>query len=191
MIKAVVKTILVCLAISYIGLGTAVTAPTIASEYEVKAAFLYNFLKFVEWPPKVYPDQSSPIFIGILGDDPFLDSSGKIHYLQQAVAEKIINNRRIVIQRSDRIADLKNCQIIFVNKAERNRVKEILGDLGEVSILTVGESDNFCRQGGAVNFVMQSEKVRFEINVEAAEKAGLKISSKLLNVATIVRTQNK
>lgn len=190
MIKTVAKSILLCLAIAGLGLRIATAAPA-ASEYEVKAAFLYNFIKFVEWPPKAFPNRNSPLIIGVLGDDPFFSPSAKINYLDQTVDGKTINDRNIVVQRSNRLADLKNCQLLFISKSERNRIKDTLANLSGMNILVVGETENFCQQGGAINFVMQSEKVRFEINVGAAEKAGLKISSKLLNVAKIVTTQAK
>jgi len=163
-------------------------AQTTASEYEVKAAFLYNFIKFVEWPPKTYSDRNVPFIIGVLGDNPFSNPSTG-NYLDQAVAGKIINDRKIVVKYSPRLADLTHCQLLFVSKSEHGRIKDILANVKGMTILTVGETDNFSQQGGAINFVMQSEKVRFEINVGAAEKAGLKISSKLLNVAKIVQTQ--
>jgi hypothetical protein len=186
MIKKIIK-ILLCVGIACFGIRPATAAEPGASEYQVKAAFLYNFIKFVEWPPKAFPDRNSPIIIGVLGNDPF--SGPSINYLDQTVEGKMINDRKIVVQRSDRVANLKNCHLLFVSRSERNRIKDILASVNGMNILVVGETENFCELGGCVNFVMQSEKVRFEINVGAAEKAGLKISSKLLNVAKIVATQ--
>jgi hypothetical protein len=177
-----------CLAIALFGIASAKAQPA-ASEYEVKAAFLYNFIKFVEWPPKAYFDRNAPLIIGVLGENPFSSPSEATNYLDQAVTGKIINERKIVVKYSDRLADLTHCQLLFVGKSERNRIKDILANVSGMTILTVGETDNFCQQGGVINFVMQSEKVRFEINVGAAEKAGLKISSKLLNVAKVVQAQ--
>ena len=96
-----------------------------------------------------------------------------------------------MVQHSSRINDLRNCQLLFISKSERNRLKEIFASIHGMNILTVGETDNFCQSGGAINFIMHEGKVRFEINVTAAEKAGLKISSKLLNVAKIVPTEKR
>lgn len=192
MIKTVVKTMLICLAIVLLGSRPVVAAPTPASEYEVKAAFLYNFIKFVEWPPKAFPAQNSPIIIGVLADDdPFWDPGLRVNLLDHAVDGKIINDRKIVVQHSSRIADLRNCQLLFISKSERNRLKEVFASIHGMNILTVGETENFCQSGGAINFIMHEGKVRFEINVTAAEKAGLKISSKLLNVAKIVPTEKR
>jgi hypothetical protein len=189
MIKTVVRTILLCFAIAMAGIGAASAAPNAASEYEVKAAFLYNFIKFVEWPPKAFPDRDSAIIIGVLGTDPFYDPVAGINLLEQTVNGKIINNRKIVVERSDRLANLTHCQLLFIPRSERSRIKDILASLRGMNILTVSETEYFCQFGGCINFVMQSEKVRFEINVGAAEKAELKISSKLLNVAKIVPTR--
>lgn len=185
MIKTVVKSILCGIAIVALGLRPATAAPPAASEYEVKAAFLYNFIKFVEWPAKAFPSQNSPIIIGVLADDdPFAGSKGNL--LDQTVEGKLINDRKIVVQHSNRLGNLKNCQLLFISKSERNHLKEIFAGINGMNILTVGETDNFCQSGGMINFIMQEGKVRFEINVQAAEKADLKISSKLLSVAKIV-----
>ena len=183
---------LFCFAIVLLGSRPVAAAPIAASEYEVKAAFLYNFIKFVEWPPKAFPAQNSPIIIGVLADDdPFLGPGSRVNLLDHTVDGKIINDRKIVVQHSSRINDLRNCQLLFISKSERNRLKEIFASIHGMNILTVGETDNFCQSGGAINFIMHEGKVRFEINVTAAEKAGLKISSKLLNVAKIVPTEKR
>jgi hypothetical protein len=185
MIK-VVRTFLLCFAIAGIGVRPALAAPA-ASEYEVKAAFLYNFIKFVEWPQK---SNDTPIVIGVLADDdPFFDSEASVNYLDHAVSGKTINDRNLVIKRSSRVANLKDCHLLFIPKSERKRIKDILESLKGLNILTVSETENFCQQGGMINFIMESEKVRFEINADAAGKAGLKISSKLLNVAKLVSAQ--
>jgi hypothetical protein len=161
-----------------------------ASEYEVKAAFLYNFIKFVEWPQKAFADKNAPYVIGILGNsDPFFDDKALINYLDQSVNGKSINERGLMVRRAERLLGLKDCHLIFVSKSERNRVRDILNGLRGSHVLTVSEVDGFCEQGGMINFTKQGDKVRFEINPAAAEAAGLKISSKLLNVAKIVSTQ--
>jgi hypothetical protein len=184
MIKKAIITVLLCFAVAGVGPALA-DRPT--SEYEVKAAFLYNFIKFIEWPEK---DKETPIVIGVLADDdPFFDRAASVNYLDQAVEGKTINNRKVVIKRSGRISNLKDCHLVFISESERKRIKDILSSLNGSNILTVSEVENFCQQGGMINFIMPAEKVRFEINAEAAGKSGLKISSKLLNVATIISTQ--
>ena len=170
--------------------GMAAAQPP-ASEYEVKAAFLFNFIKFVEWPRSTFSETNSPYVIGVLGKtDPFFNPQGLTNYLEDAVSRKILNDRRIVVRRSDRISNLKDCHLLFVTKSERN-LREIFAVAQENHILTVSEMGDFCERGGIINFVEQSGRVRFEINPKAAEEHSLKISSKLLNVAKIVPTQSR
>jgi hypothetical protein len=154
-----------------------------ASEYEVKAAFLYNFAKFVEWPPAAFADQSSALVIGVLGDDPFgVD-------LDRVVEDKTVNGRALVVRRFKRLEDLTACHILFVSASESGRLAHILDLLRKSSVLTVDESDQFVHLGGIINFTMRDSKVHFVINVDAAQQAGLKVSSKLLKVADAVLGQ--
>lgn len=167
------------------GVGSAQKAP---SEYEIKAAFLYNFIKFVEWPSSAFAAKDSPIIIGLLGNNPFLDSASSANYLEQAIAGKSIEARKVIIRPLERTGNLKDCQLLFVSASEKNYLKEILDGLRGSHVLTVSETENFCEQGGMINFIKQAGKVRFEINPATAEQGHLKISSRLLNVAKIVST---
>lgn len=185
MFKKAGKIILLGFAIFGLTAGHA-NAQKAPSEYEIKAAFLYNFLKFVEWPSQVFPAKDTPIVIGILGTDPFLASSPSVNFLEQAIAGKSIEERKVIIRPMERTGNLKNCQLLFVSASEKKNLKEIFEALRGSNVLTVSETDNFCEQGGMVNFIKQSGKVRFEINPASAEKGQLKISSRLLNVAKIV-----
>ena len=150
-------------------------------EYEVKAAFLFHFAEFVEWPDAVFPDADAPITIGVLGDDPF----GAV--LDQIVEGKTVHQRKVVIKRSKQVEDLKGCQILFVSKSEAARDEQILASLGDASILTVSEVDGFTRHGGIASFYLDGSRVRFEINNDVAKRHGLKISSQLLSLAKVVR----
>lgn len=152
-------------------------APT---EYQLKAAFLYKFAKFVEWPAGTFQDSSSPILIGVLGEDPFGNS------LDETVKGKTVDNRRLVIKHANSVGDLMNCQIIFVSASENGRMSKIVDKLKGQSILTVGESDRFARLGGIINFDMQDNRISLQVNVEEAKRSKLKISSKLLRLADIV-----
>jgi len=152
--------------------------PQAVDEYHVKALFLYNFAKFVDWTPATPTDT---ICVGILGDDPFGD------VLDQTVAGKTVNGRSFVVRRLKRYEDAKVCQIVFVSGSEKKRLHAILNGLGSFGVLTVGEMEGFAAHGGVINFEIAGGKVRFEVNVDAAERAGLKLSSKLLSLATIVR----
>src|ERR1017187_3462014 len=147
------------------------------SEYQLKAAFLFNFAKFIDWPPETYADDKSPFIIGILGVNPF--GSG----LQQTVAGKKINERPITIQTFRAAAEATNCQILFICNSEKKHFSEIIKSLHDAAVLTVSEADQFIESGGMVNFVQEASKIRFQINDDAARAARLKISSKLLNLA--------
>ena len=156
------------------------------TEYEVKAAFLYNFAKFVEWPSGAFEDADAPIVIGILGKDPF----GPI--LEQTVGGNTAGGRSLKIRQFARIGDgLKRCHILFISRTAPSPPKQVMERIEGSSVLTVGEVDAFCQDGGIVNFVLQQNRVRFEINPDAAARAGLKISSRLLKLARIVGTEQR
>lgn len=152
------------------------------TEYEVKAVFLYNFAKFVEWPGVAGDAPNEPFVIGILGEDPF----GKV--LDETLRGKTVNGRTVVIARLLRAKDARGCHIVFISGSESRHLHSIFESLQGSNVLTVGETEGFARQGGAINFTLEESRVRFEINIEAAQRAGLKISSKLLSLAKIVRS---
>jgi hypothetical protein len=151
-----------------------------AAGYEVKAAFLYNFAQFVEWPTNAFADAQSPIVIGILGEDPFGAS------LNEIVRGENVNGRPLAIAHYQRVEDIKACQILFISQSESRRLEEILASLKGRGILTVGDIDGFAKRGGMIRFVIENNRVRFRIDVEAAKAANLTISSKLLRLAEIV-----
>jgi hypothetical protein len=151
-----------------------------ANEYLVKAAFLYNFAKFVEWPPQAFKSPSDPIVIGVLGKNPFGDA------LAAAVAGKALGGRAFQIREISNAPQAAGCQIVFISSSERKRLGALLSGIGTAAILTVGETDNFAAAGGIVNFKIDAGSVRLQINVEAARKAQLRISAKLLSLAEIV-----
>lgn len=147
------------------------------SEYQVKAAFLLNFGKFVEWPS----GDASDLLICVLGDDPFGET------LDDTVAGRTVGRRTVATRRIGAVAQAKSCSILFVSRSESGSVDGILSALRGSPILLVGELDRFATRGGMINFVEVDQKIRFEINEAAAKKAGLKISSQLLRLATIVQ----
>lgn len=170
---ALVSLVLVCAA-----LAPACAAP---SEYEIKAAFLYNFANFVEWPGKVAADSNGTLVIGVYGDDPFGDA------LDQTVAGKTINGRRIEIKRFRSVRDLKPCHILYISASEDGHTGRILDAIADWHVLTVGETDGFARGGGIIGFVVEDKKVKFEISTDNAKRAGIRVSSKLLKLAKVVR----
>jgi hypothetical protein len=151
-------------------------------EYEVKAAFLLNFTKFVQWPATAFADEHSPLAICILGEDPFGST------LNEMVKGEAVNGHELVIQkmgqRIRRAPDPKSCQVLYVARSEKE-VPKLMAELGP-GILTVGEGEKFLQDGGVIAFVIQDRKVRFDIDQTAAAKARLSMSSRLMNVARSV-----
>lgn len=148
-----------------------------APEYQIKAAFLFNFAKFVDWPPPAFPQTDSPIVIGVLGKNVFG------HYLEDTIRDKQVKNRRFEIKEFASVNDAVNCHILFISPSLKDNLPKILTALHNASVLTVSESDQFIEAGGMINFTIEESKVHFQINDNAAKKAGLKISSKLLSLA--------
>jgi hypothetical protein len=151
------------------------------TEYQVKALFLMNFTKYVDWPATAFAGTNAPITIGVYGENDFGDD------LPKAVAGRNVNGRSIVIRQIDSTNDLVKCQVLFISRSENNNEGEILSRLKVSPVLTVGETELFTARGGAINFVMKDGKVRLEINLAAAQQANLQISSKLLSVADVVK----
>lgn len=153
------------------------------NEYQVKAFFLYNFARYVEWPAQSFKSPQDPIVICILGSNPFGEA------LNQAVAGREVEGRAFVVRHVANLNPGGNCRILFVNAVERKRFRALAVSLRGSGVLTVGESQGFCDEGGVINFKLEEGKVRFEINVQAAEREHLRISSRLLSLASIA--QNK
>jgi hypothetical protein len=147
------------------------------SEYQIKAAFLYNFAKFVEWPTQAMAGTTSPLVIGVLGKNVFGAD------LERTIHNKTINNHPLQVKEFQSVTEATNCQILFISASEQDRFPKILEELRAASILTVSETDHFIEAGGMINFVIEGNKIRFQINDVAAKAAGLKISSKLLSLA--------
>ena len=149
-------------------------------EYEEKAAFLLNFAKFVEWPPKAFQDANAPFVIGIVGDDPFGAA------LLQIVKGQTAQGRPIKIRHFKVAEDYDGCHLLFLSRSLAAQTDHILKRLEGQPVLTVSEQDNFVRQGGTIGFVVVGKSVRFDINAKAAAAANLKVSSKLLALARVV-----
>jgi hypothetical protein len=148
-----------------------------ASEYQVKAAFLFNFSKFLEWPPSAMGQAGEPFVIGILGADPFGSS------LDEIVAGEKILDHPLTVKRFAGTEELDRCHILFINMP--GKTSEAINALKGKSVLTVGDDNNFTRNGGIVRFFTENEMIHLEINIEAAKAANLIVSSKLLRIAKI------
>jgi hypothetical protein len=176
--SSALKIVLGCLMILGL-LGTLSTAAQAQSsnEYQVKAAFLYNFAKFVDWPSDAFGGGNGALVIGVVGDDPFGGA------LDSAINGKTVNGRALVVRRLKWGQDLRFCHILFISSSERKHLPQIIQSLRGASVLTVGDMGQFNQQGGIINFVLEARQVRFEINSRGADQARLRISSKLLALA--------
>lgn len=142
-------------------------------EYQVKAAFLFNFLKFIDWPPTA---GDGPWVIGVLGTDPFGEA------LDQTVRGKIVNGRPVEVRRYSRLSDVKDCNILFIGRAAAGRI----GVPVQPGLLTVGETPGFLNSGGIVNFYLEENRVHFEIRPALARATGLRVSSQLLKLGRLL-----
>jgi hypothetical protein len=164
-------TLCLCLAASHC------PAQNVPTEHQIKAAFIFNFAKLVDWPAQANPVADSPVTIGVLGDNVFHDD------LANAISGKNVNNHPLHFEQCGSLADATNCQILFISPSEKSHFTKLIDQLHNSAILTVSETDQFIDDGGMINFVIVDKKVRFQINNDAAKKAGLTISSKLLSLA--------
>lgn len=150
-------------------------------EYEIKAAYLYNFINYIDWPADAFPPAGGKITIGIVGENPFGEALDPLN-------GKPVKGRTLVVKQITEPKDLDQCQIVFFSASERQRVPELLDKLKDSRILTVSEIDGFAQRGGIINFISERNKVRFEINPDAARRLGLTISSELLKLAKLVKS---
>jgi hypothetical protein len=151
--------------------------------YKVKTAFLFNFAKFIEWPASSFATPQSPFTICVLGQDPF----GSI--LTDTLQGKIIGDRPLAVRRLTDKSEARSCQIVFVSSSESPHLADIIGTLRGAKVLLVGETNGFAINGGTIEFTLDDDHVRFAINTDAADRSGLKFSSKLLALAQIVHDQ--
>jgi hypothetical protein len=160
-------------------LGPSPAAEEPISEYQVKAAFLLNFTRFVEWPPAAFAQPDSPLAICVLGDDPF----GGI--LEQVVQGESVRGRSVEVLRMRRAPVPKTCHVLFVSRSEKD-AGAVLSAVGP-GVLTVSDRELFLREGGMIAFVLEDRRVRFDVSQRAALRASLSMSSRLLAVARTVQ----
>ena len=152
-------------------------------EYQVKAAFLYNFAKFVEWPADAFRTPKDPIVICVLGHNPFGRS------LEEVIRGKSIEGRSLELRQVNQAQEANACHILFVSASDSKQFRTLANSLKSSGVLSVGDVQGFASRGGVVNFKMEDGRVRFEVNVDVAEHEQLHISSKLLSLAQIVKTE--
>jgi YfiR/HmsC-like len=174
-IVAVVLFSLIAASLRYEGLSFAASP-----EYQVKAAFLLNFAKFVEWPGAAFTDEKSPLVLGVVGEDPF---GGAL----DALEGQIVRNRTVQVKRLSNTDGIRKCHLLYIGTSEAGRIRDIVSAIGEASVLTVSDGlERFAQHGVSINFILSDNKVRFEINVTVAKKAGLSMGTQLLQVAKVV-----
>jgi hypothetical protein len=169
-------------------LATALPVFGQVSEYAVKAAYLFNFVKFVNWPDKVYDDDNGTIVIGILGDDPFGDT------LDDMANKRVINEHSILIRRFESFDEgqaeqLRKCHILFICYSEKTHLPEILRVLKGAPVLTVSEIEKFPLLGGMILFDQEGQRITLAVNPKAAQRAKVEISSKLLQVSKVFKSE--
>jgi hypothetical protein len=152
-------------------------------EYRVKAAFLMNFAKFVDWPPAAFSDDHAPFVLGIVGDDP---SGGAI----EALNGQVVKNRTIKVQRLSGTDGLQLCHMLYIGPSESAHLREVARAIGTAPVLTVSDGvEQFAQQGMVINFLLIDNKIRFEINVAIAKKANLSMAAQLLQVGKVVDSE--
>ena len=171
---------LLALGIALLFLAPGPSSAQTTSEYQVKAAYIYNFAKFVEWPAQDFASPTAPIRLCLLNDQSFESD------LNQIVKGKKISGRPITVAPVQNGEQSRSCHILFINSSHNSEAQRIIEVLRNTSVLTVGESPGFVEEGGIINFVLQDDHVHFQVNHRAADQGGLHISSRLLSVATLV-----
>jgi len=154
-------------------------------EYRVKAALLFHFAQLVDWPPSAFASDTSAITLCTIGQDPF---NGE---LETTLDGKSIGSRPVRISHLKDLHDAAGCHMLFVGSNETKRVPSVLMELGKAPVMTVGESDGFLEQGGMIRLDVEEGKIRFAINLDASEQAGLKVSSRMLLLAKTVVGKHK
>jgi hypothetical protein len=177
--RTTIAFLLACAAVS--GAPGAPPGPPPSFEHEVKASFVYTVAKFVDWPAAAFETAASPLVFGILGDDPIEDP------LHRAASGKTVGGHPVVVVRVTDEKDQALCHVLFIGRSEAARVDGVIERLRDASVLTVGEFDRFAQRGGILRLRLEENMVRFEVNVDAAERAHLQISSKILKLGKVVR----
>jgi hypothetical protein len=173
--------------IQIVAIGSVMSAfrdQPVSDEYKIKAVFLYHFAQFVEWPEDALSSSQPVMVIGVLGEDPFGP------YLDETVLGEKVNDRSLVINRFEKVSDIQTCHILFISKSTREKTEDILHSVKGKKILTVSDAAGFAKAGGMIRFVNEENKVKIRINLEAVKAEGLTVSSKLLRIAEIVKSQN-
>jgi hypothetical protein len=156
-----------------------------ADEYQVKAAYMYNLAKFVDWPPDAFETPSQPIVFCVLGQTPLSRP------LEDALAGKVVGQRPLVFRQIGEASQAGECKVLFINLSDKKRLQQTLDQVKSLHALTVGEAEGFTEAGGICRFLLEAGKVRLEFNLDATDEAKLRVSSKLLSLGRTVRKAGK
>ncbi|MFO7448079.1 MAG: YfiR family protein [Ignavibacteriaceae bacterium] len=148
--------------------------------YKLKAVFILNFLRFIEWPQSSFQNEHSPITLAIIGKDPF----GKI--LDETIQNEKVNNHPVIIRRNVSVSDAGKFHVLYISESEKRNVNEIIKKVENTPALTISDIDGFGENGGIITFFIEDNKIRFMINIQSLKQAELKASSKLLRLAKII-----
>ena len=151
------------------------------TDFQVKAAYLYNFGRFIEWPANVTPAKTGYFNICVVGEDPFGAA------LDATLSGELIGNQKVVARRITSPHEASECRILFISSSETKRLNKIIESLDKTPVLTVSDAPQFSQRGGMIQFVLEGSRIRFEVNLAATQRAGLTPSSELLKVATAIR----
>jgi len=151
------------------------------TDSQVKAAYLYNFARFIEWPANITPVRTGSFNICVVGEDPFGPA------LDSTLAGELIGNQKVAARRIASPHEASECRILFISSSETKRLNKIIESLDKAPVLTVSDAPQFSQRGGMIQFVSEGNRIRFEVNLAATRRAGLAPSSELLKVATAVR----
>jgi len=146
-------------------------------EYALKAEFIERFTHFVEWPASAFPSATASFVICVLGENPFGS------YLDQMTSGRTIRDRKVQLAQPKSLGEIKKCHVLFVARSEKGKLAAILAQTSDQPVLTIGDTEGFAQRGVLINFYLDGDKVRFEVNGEAVKKSGLKVSAQLMNLA--------
>jgi len=174
------------LTITFLGLAIGVNVraqESLPREYQIKAVFLFNFTQFVQWPAEAFPEENSPMVIGILGDDPF----GA--FIDETIQGEVMEGHPLVVERYASVDDIRDCHILFISLADKREMRRAVERVKFKPSLTVSDLDGFARLDGMIRFYNEAGRIRLRINLQATGQSNLTISSKLLRLAEIVPQQ--
>jgi hypothetical protein len=154
-------------------------------EYQIKAAFIYNFAKFVEWPHTAFENSGDSIVLAVAPhNDPDSDAFLSLN-------NKTVGGRKIKVRICNDVRDIGECHILFLDSTNPKFIQEVLKTVKDRSILTVGHIKGFIQEGGVINFFIKEGKLRFEVNLDAAERSGIKLGSQILMSAEVIIEEHK